>query len=237
MPEMSFTPGHRSDLLLSKPGAVGRQGQEGTRERSQVSGSLKRRGANWEKARRRENPKMPTDQGNLIANCKTALAPHNCGKASAEVSRQAFGEGDSGGDCDRGAAENVTLGRWVPGNTTALWGRPLPKGPNIPARRDRLAPAPYDGFPPADMPSPSPQGQVSTLRRVSSFRMPLPGKSPLPSPPPRRGEGGGGGAVPEQVVRVFIRRGETCLMLTAKNILASQRLTSGSRKHILTVRK
>jgi len=53
---MSFTPRRCSGLLRSNLSAIGRQGQEGTRERSQVSGYLKRRGANWEKARRRESP-------------------------------------------------------------------------------------------------------------------------------------------------------------------------------------
>ncbi len=75
------------------------------------------------------------DEGDLFGNCKTALAPHNWGKdfsTDLAISLQ-------GGRFRRGMwlGSRRQYHPWprVPENTTALWGWPLPKGPDIPERR------------------------------------------------------------------------------------------------------
>ena len=158
MPEMSFTPGHRSDLLLSKPGAVGRQGQEGTRERSQVSGSLKLRGANWEKARRRESPGGANRPRRSPLQLADSLGTSPLGRRlQRRIGNKPSGKGKPGG----GGTRTATL-------LCNSLKKQRPFGANCsPKGRTFLGvgtdcPTLYGGFPPADMPFPSPQGQVST---------------------------------------------------------------------------
>lgn len=71
---------------------------------------------------RRKDLKVPMDQDIHFTNCKPVLAPHNGGKAFGRGFATSLREGDSGGECGQGAADNVTIGRWVPGNRMALWG-------------------------------------------------------------------------------------------------------------------